>query len=102
MQSKRKLTYTTLGCVLLLSGIVLLINVRAQAPQQAQIVFHSDRDGNYEIYVMDVDGQNQRRLTNNPANDGYVAWYPGGQRLAFASDRDGNFEIYVMDADGQN
>jgi Tol biopolymer transport system component len=51
---------------------------------------------------MDADGKNQRRLTNNPAEDGYLAWSPDGQRIAFASDRDGNGEIYVMDSDGKN
>ena len=35
--------------------------------QKAQIVFQADRDRPYEIYVMDADGDNQRRLTNNPA-----------------------------------
>jgi len=102
MQFKQKLVYTSLGCVLLLSGVVLMINVRAQAPQQAQIAFDSDRDGNWEIYVMDADGKNQRRLTNNPADDWGAAWSPDGQRIAFASRRDGNIEIYVMDADGKS
>lgn len=102
MQFKYRLAYMALACVLLLSGVVLLINVRAQAPRQAQIVFSSDRDGNSEIYVMDVDGKNQRRLTNNPAGNGSAAWSPEGREIAFFSSRDGNEEIYVMDADGRN
>ena len=57
MQFKQKFAYIALGCMLLLGGIVSFINVRAQVPQQAQIVFHSNRDGNYEIYVMDADGE---------------------------------------------
>ena len=32
-----------------------------------KIVFHSDRDGNLEIYVIDADGSSQVNLTNNPA-----------------------------------
>ena len=75
MQSKQKFVYTWLGCVLLLSSVMLLVNVRAQAPQQAQIAFESDRDGNCEIYAMDADGKNQRRLTNNPANDEFPDWF---------------------------
>jgi len=102
MQFKQKLVYIASGCVLLLSGVLLLINVQAQAPQQAQIAFQSNRDGNQEIYVMDADGKNQRRLTNNPAEDGYPAWSPDGQRIAFGTYRDGNWEVYVMDADGEN
>ena len=41
MQSKQKPVYVALGCVLLLSGVALLIDVRAQKPQQAQIAFTS-------------------------------------------------------------
>ena len=103
MQFKQKLAYIALGWMILLGGVVLLINVRAQAPEQAQIAFRSYRDGNSEIYVMDTDGGNQRNLTNNPGSgDMSPAWSPDGQRIAFNSDRDGNEEIYVMDADGSN
>jgi|DewCreStandDraft_4_1066084.scaffolds.fasta_scaffold17006_5 TolB protein len=35
-----------------------------------KIAFYSDRDGNWEIYVMDANGSNQTRLTNNSAEDG--------------------------------
>jgi len=34
-----------------------------------KIVFYSDRDGNWEIYVMDANGSNQKNLTNNSALD---------------------------------
>ena len=47
---------------------------------------------------MDVDGQNQTRLTQSLAWDGSPSWSPDGSRLAFVSDRDGNSNIYVMDA----
>ena len=41
------------------------------------IVFVSDRDENYEIYVMDVDGKNQRNLTNSPGwDDLWPRWAP--------------------------
>jgi hypothetical protein len=43
--------------LMLLGGAVLLVNIRAQVPQQAQIVFQSDQDGPYEVYVMDIDGK---------------------------------------------
>jgi Tol biopolymer transport system component len=65
-----------------------------------KIAFASDRDGNFEIYVMDPDGGGQVRLTENTAEDYSPAWSPDGQRLAFVSSRDGNTEIYVMNADG--
>jgi len=65
-----------------------------------QIAFYSSRDGNDEIYIMDGDGDNQRRLTYNSASDVYPALSPDGEQIAFVSDRDGNPEIYVINADG--
>ena len=73
----------------------------------------SRRDGHFigdfglssEIYVMDADGKNTRRLTNNRKDDWAPSWSPDGERIAFAADRKGddvNYEIYVMDADGNN
>jgi Tol biopolymer transport system component len=55
-----------------------------------------------EIYVMDADGSNQIRLTENEAEDYGPTWSPDGEKIAFATNRDGNYEIYVMDADGSD
>ena len=67
---------------------------------RTKIVFESRRDGNREIYVMNSDGSEQTRLTNNPALDNCPSWSPDGSKIAFWSERDGNCEIYVMNADG--
>lgn len=74
---------------------------QTQAPQ-GKIVFHSSRDGNMEIYMMDADGTNLSRLTNHPANDGYPSISKDGRKIVFISDRDSNSEIYRMDSDGSN
>lgn len=66
-----------------------------------KIAFTSDRDGNYEIYVMNSDGSGQTRITNHFATDVEPAWSPDGTKIAFTSYRDGGHgEIYVMNADG--
>jgi LPXTG-motif cell wall-anchored protein len=67
-----------------------------------KIAFHTNRDGNWEIYAMNVDGTNQVNLTNNTATDEDPTWSPDGSKIAFRSTRDGNAEVYVMDADGSN
>jgi hypothetical protein len=72
------------------------------SPDGKKIAFDSLRDGNYEIYVMNVDGSGIKRLTNSPAHDGVPSWSPDGKKIAFSSDRDGNDEIYVMNADGSD
>ena len=66
------------------------------------ILFTSNRDGNEEIYVMNADGSNQTRITNNHSIDSLAEWSPDGSKITFYSDRDGNNEIYSMNADGSN
>jgi Tol biopolymer transport system component len=72
------------------------------SPDGTRIVFKSRRDNNREIYIMNADGSNPTRLTDNPAYDGGPSWSPDGQKIAFVSERDGNAEIYIMDVDGSN
>ncbi len=72
----------------------------AWSPDGTKIAFQSNRDGNYEIYVMNADGSNPTRLTNDPRSDLEPDWSPDGTKIVFASNRDGSFQIYVMSADG--
>jgi len=68
-----------------------------------KIAFGSVRNGgDHDVFLMDLDGSNQIRLTNNPAYDDQPKWSPDSLKIAFMSDRDGNFEIYTMNADGSN
>ncbi len=98
MQRRYNLGHLILASVIVLVLIPLMVCVDAQA----QIAFTSNRDGDYEIYVMDADGGNQLNITNNRHDDWSPSWSPDGKQITFMSDRDGNFEIYVMDADGGN
>ena len=44
------------------------------SPDSKKIVFVSDRDGNNEIYVMNMDGSPQKRLTQNSVDDNFPLW----------------------------
>src|SRR6185503_12451558 len=62
------------------------------------------RDGNSEIYVMNADGSNAIRLTNDPGFDIQPRWSPDGTRLNFMhSPGPGtSYQVYLMNADGSN
>ena len=67
------------------------------------IAFVSDRDGNGEIYVMNADGSDQRRLTHFGDFDGVPTWSPDGKQLAFYTHLSySKWIIQAMDADGSN
>ncbi len=62
-----------------------------------EMVFRSTRDGNKEIYLMNSDGTNVRRITNDPADDTMPSVSPNGDIIAFSSDRAGGlFHIYLQ------
>ena len=46
------------------------------SPDGTKIAFASNRDGNWEIYIMNLDGSGQTRITNNTTKDEYPAWRP--------------------------
>ena len=68
----------------------------------SKIAFVRDRDGQGEIYVMNADGSERRRLTYNEYDDVEPDWSPDGSKIVFSSNRNGSYDIYVMDADGSN
>jgi serine/threonine protein kinase len=72
------------------------------APQGGdRIAFASNRDGNYELYVMEPDGSNQQRLTNTSAEEWHPDWSPDGTRLVFqCASADGGSNVCVVNADG--
>lgn len=75
----------------------------ACSPDGKRIAFGSNRDGgDYDIYVMNADGSDVRRVIESPGLDGRPAWSPDGKQLAFTSNRDGNYNIYVVNANGSN
>ena len=71
----------------------------ACSPDGSRIAFTSNRDGNPELYVMNSDGTDVRRITNHPAIDTSPTWSPTGNQIAFTTDRAGSPQIYVIGAD---
>ncbi|MBU7032539.1 MAG: PD40 domain-containing protein, partial [Theionarchaea archaeon] len=97
MNMEKWLVVLGLTGVLFVSGIFALTN-----QESGKIAFTSDRDGNWEIYLMEADGTNQINLTRHRRNDSDPTWSPDGTQIAFVSERERESGIWVMDADGSN
>ena len=71
------------------------------SPDGRRIVFRSRRGANADIYLMNADGGDVRRLTHHEATDTMPAFSSAGDRIAFTSLRDGNFELYTVAIDDE-
>ena len=76
----------------------------AWSPDGTKIAFSSQRNGsaNPEIYVMNANGSNQTRLTNNTAVDNDPFWVRAGGRVTYSSQRKGQNGIWEINDDGSN
>ena len=92
------------------------------SPKEDKIVFTSTRDGDPELYVMDIDGSNQTRLTFEKGYDGGAFFSQDGSKIVFRASRPKTaeeladyedlannemfrptiLEIYVMNSDGSD
>lgn len=74
----------------------------ALSPDGTQVAFMSRRDGNWEIYIVNVDGSGLQRLTNNSAQDGLPTWSPDGKLLAFLSNQGDSWAMWVTTPSGSD
>lgn len=81
---------------------VLLCPISAKRLNSEKIVFSSNRDGNWEIYMMNPDGTRQERLTYDRAVDWEPVISPTGDQILFTSNRAGTRDLYLMDIDGRH
>lgn len=57
---------------------------------------------NFDIWIMDADGGNKKRLTDYPKYDISPEWSPDGGRIAYTSGNLSNFDIWIMNPDGSD
>lgn len=70
------------------------------SPDGKQIVFASDRTGNYEIWIADASGKNQRQLTALKGSAGSPRFSPDGQFIVYDAQTSGSSEIYMISING--
>jgi uncharacterized protein YjdB len=76
-------------------------NVQAAlSPDRTTIVFSSNRQGDFDLYLMDPAGRNLRRITTQPGADGDPAWTPDGKRIVYTATRGGASQIVSINPDG--
>ena len=68
----------------------------AWSPDRRLLAFQSNRDGNWELYVMRADGTHVRRITHDSARDGEPGWSPDGSELTFTR----NGKLYAVAVTG--
>jgi Tol biopolymer transport system component len=76
----------------------------AWSPDGTKIVFTSlnDNDSNFQIYIINADGTNQIRLTNDLYIDTEPQWSPDGTKITFESYRNDSHEIFSINSDGSH
>ena len=78
----------------------------AWSPDSKRLAFVSERDGNQELYVVNVGGgvefPEPVRVTDHPAADYAPAWSPDGKRIGFLSRRSGYTSIYSVLPKGED
>ncbi len=72
------------------------------SPDGRQVIMSVERNGNSDVFKMDLATRRLTRLTDHPAIDVSPTMSPDGRRIGFTSDRGGSQQIYVMNADGGN
>ena len=69
------------------------------SPDGRRIAYAWDKDGNFDIWVQNVDAGQPTRVTSSAANETQPAWSPDGQRLVFRSEDDGG-GLFTVDVKG--
>jgi Tol biopolymer transport system component len=90
-------------CVWLTISLLILSSLSCTAQKGAgKIIYQSVKDGNLDLFSIDVNGGTPIRLTDDPANDIAPTYISATNQIGFASNRQDYWNLYSMDMDGKN
>ncbi len=69
------------------------------SPKGDSLVYTS-RGGVHDLWIVNINGSNPRRLTSGTGDSQGATWAPNGRHIAFQSNRNGRWQIFAMLADG--
>lgn len=72
------------------------------SPDGKELIFTGERDGDYEIYSINIDSKKETRLTRSPGLDDGSEYAPDGKYIYFNSVRSGTMQIWRMKPDGSD
>ncbi len=74
----------------------------ALAPDGTTIAFRSHRDGQWDLYLLQLASGELRRLTDTAGYEGHPTWSPDGRWLAFEAESEGDLDIWILAIDGSS
>ena len=77
-------------------------NTSPQWSKLDRITFSGLNDGSFDIFTINPDGRQLRRLTQDQGKNEDPCWSPDGRYIMFSSNRSGRYHLYIMNASGQN
>ncbi len=72
------------------------------SPDGKTIVYCAERNGNYDVYAMNANGGEEKRLTDAPGLDDGPEYSPDGKYIYFNAFRNGMMQIWRMYPDGSH
>ena len=61
-----------------------------------------ENKSNRDLYVMNIDGSDNKRITDTPKSENNAVWIDGGKKIAFMYAEEGAPQLWVMNADGSD
>lgn len=56
------------------------------SPDRKRIAFSANREGNFDIFIMEADGHNALRITDSPQDEGDPAWFADGRTVLYSEE----------------